>query len=310
MLDFARRRSGDPVPVNVLLQVQEALVLLRASLRPSIELAFQSSMTEATATILADPTQIMQIVMNLCIDAAHAMDNHGVIGIRIDPAAAIKDAPADRRDGICITPDVMERIFDPFFTTKAPGEGSGLGLSVVYGAVRSVGCDIKVRSSAAHHSALACRMCRHLSSLAITQQGAMMFSLTYVSSALIPFSAGELRTLLEKCISNNPRRDITGMLLYKDGNFMQVLEGDEKVVRAVHSIIAADPCHRGLMTLLQGFTPGRQFPNWSMGFRDLGADLDNPEGYSEFLNVPLTGMEFKADPTKAQKLLLTFRKGI
>ena len=89
MLDFARGRPGDPVPVNIVFQVREAIALLRASLRPSIELEFQSSVAEATATILAEPTQIMQIVMNLCINAAHAMDDHGVIGIRIEPAAAI-----------------------------------------------------------------------------------------------------------------------------------------------------------------------------------------------------------------------------
>jgi hypothetical protein len=134
-----------------------------------------------------------------------------------------------------------------------------------------------------------------------------MFSLTYVSSALMPFSPRELRELLESCVSNNRPRDVTGMLLYKDGNFMQVLEGEEKVVRAVHTIIAGDLRHRGVTTLLQGVTPGRQFPNWSMGFKDLGADVDNPEGYNEFLNIPLTGTEFKSDPTKAQKLLLSFK---
>jgi light-regulated signal transduction histidine kinase (bacteriophytochrome) len=158
MLDFARERPGELVSVNIVDQVLEALALLRASLRPSIELAFQSSVTDGNTTILADPTQIMQIVMNLCINAAHAMENHGVIGIRIDPAAAIKDTPQTLRGGICITvadtgigiaPELMERIFDPFFTTKAPGEGSGLGLSVVYGIVKSLGGDIKVLSSAA-----------------------------------------------------------------------------------------------------------------------------------------------------------------
>jgi len=157
MLDFARRRAGDPVRVNMVFQVREALALLRASLRPSIELGLQSSL-EAGTTVLADPTQIMQIVMNLCINAAHAMDNHGFIGIRLDAAAVVKDAPADQRDGICITvtdtgsgmtPEVMKRIFDPFFTTKAPGEGSGMGLSVVYGIVKSLGGQIIVRSSAA-----------------------------------------------------------------------------------------------------------------------------------------------------------------
>lgn len=157
ILDFARERPDDPTSVNVELQVREALTLLRASLRPSIDLAFQSGMGE-TAAILADPTQIIQIVMNLCINAAHAMDNRGVIGIRLDPAASIEDAPPDQRDGICITvadtgcgmsPEVMKRIFDPFFTTKAPGEGSGLGLSVVYGIVKSLGGDIKVQSRVA-----------------------------------------------------------------------------------------------------------------------------------------------------------------
>jgi hypothetical protein len=142
----------------------------------------------------------------------------------------------------------------------------------------------------------------------LTQHGAIMFSLTYVSSALMPFSARELRTLLEKCVSNNRPRDMSGMLLYKDGNFMQVLEGEETAVRAAHDIIAADPRHRGVTTLLQGLTPGRQFPDWSMGFKDLGADLDNPEGYSEFMNFSLTGAEFKSEPTKAQELLLRFKR--
>jgi light-regulated signal transduction histidine kinase (bacteriophytochrome) len=162
MLDFARERPGNPVRVNIGFQVREALALLRASLRPSIHLTLQNSLGEAPTTVLADPTQIMQIVMNLCINAAQAMDNHGVIGIRIDAASSVKDAPAEHRDGICITvadsgsgmtPEVMERIFDPFFTTKAPGEGSGLGLSVVYGIVKSLGGDIKVRSSTALGSA-------------------------------------------------------------------------------------------------------------------------------------------------------------
>ena len=155
MLEFARERPSNPVQVNIETQVREAIALLRASLRPAIELGYQSSMTEQNATILADPTQIMQVVMNLCINAAHAMDNHGVIGIRIDAASAVEDAPPDQLSGICVTvsdtgsgmtPEVMERIFDPFFTTKAPGEGSGLGLSVVYGIVKGMGGEIKVRS--------------------------------------------------------------------------------------------------------------------------------------------------------------------
>ena len=136
-----------------------------------------------------------------------------------------------------------------------------------------------------------------------------MFFLVYVSSATRPFSGEDLRVLLVTCRKDNTELGVKGMLLYKDGNFMQVLEGDEKAVRGLYERIAADPRHSGEITLQQGFAEGRQFPGWSMGFRD----LDSPEagsepGYSEFLNVPLTGREFSADPSRAQELLLTFKR--
>jgi hypothetical protein len=77
------------------------------------------------------------------------------------------------------------------------------------------------------------------------------------------------------------------MLFYRDGNFIQVLEGDEGTVRGLYERIAADLRHGGEITLQQGFAEGRQFPDWSMGFRN----LDPPEartdpGYSEFPNAP------------------------
>ena len=136
-----------------------------------------------------------------------------------------------------------------------------------------------------------------------------MFFLVYVSSAVRPFSRPDLEDLLATSRDNNARAGITGMLLYKDGNFMQVLEGDEAAVRAVYDKIGADSRHGGEIVLREGFTEERQFPDWSMGFRD----LHSPEaraipGYSEFLNTPLTGREFSEDPTRAQKLLLTFKK--
>jgi hypothetical protein len=93
-----------------------------------------------------------------------------------------------------------------------------------------------------------------------------MFFLVYVSSATRPFSGEDLRVLLETCRKNNAELGVTGMLLYKDGNFMQVLEGDEGSVRGLYERIAADPRHGGEITLQQGFAEGRQFPDWSMGF--------------------------------------------
>jgi hypothetical protein len=137
----------------------------------------------------------------------------------------------------------------------------------------------------------------------------IMFSLMYVSSALQPFSSRELRDLLHHCVDSNRRRDVTGMLLYKNGEFMQILEGGEREVRALQKTISKDPRHRGVVTLLEEQVSGRQFPNWSMGFQDLGADVDNPEGYNEFLNMPLTDEQFKSNPTKAQNLLSLFKIG-
>jgi hypothetical protein len=136
-----------------------------------------------------------------------------------------------------------------------------------------------------------------------------VFFSVYVSAAVDPFSASELVHLLDTARRNNAALGVTGMLLYKDGNFMQVLEGDEATVRNVYAKIERDPRHRGLLTLLQGTTEERQFADWSMAFRD----LDAPEagaipGYSEFLNTPLTGSEFVADPSRCQKLLAVFKR--
>ena len=136
-----------------------------------------------------------------------------------------------------------------------------------------------------------------------------MISLIYVSSAVKPFSKPELLTLLETSRRNNALLDVTGMLLYKDGNFMQVIEGDEPAIRKLHTKISLNPRHDGLITLLERPIEQRQFSDWSMGFKDLSDPaLRQMAGYSEFLNAPLTSAEFAANPSRAQKLLLTFKE--
>jgi hypothetical protein len=138
-----------------------------------------------------------------------------------------------------------------------------------------------------------------------------MFTLVYVSSVVPPLSPAQLADLLSISRQRNSEVGITGMLLYKDGNVMQVLEGEEAAVQQLYSRIGRDPRHRGLQTLLQGPVEGRQFPDWSMGFRDLRAgDLRATPGYNEFLNTPLTGQEFSSDPTRCQRLLMTFKRSM
>lgn len=138
-----------------------------------------------------------------------------------------------------------------------------------------------------------------------------MFSLVYVSSAVRTFSQSQLIALLVQSRENNARSDITGMLLYKGGNFMQVLEGEEEAVTALYAAIGRDPRHRGLFVILQGSQAERQFPEWSMGFHNLDAAAARSiPGYSEFLNTPLAGDEFSQDPTRCQRLLLMFKRNM
>lgn len=136
----------------------------------------------------------------------------------------------------------------------------------------------------------------------------MVHFLVYVSSTVKPLSRDELVDLLAKSRAANARLGITGLLLYKDGNVMQVLEGEAQNVRALYARISRDPRHQGLIVLLDGTAEKRQFPEWSMAYRDLNdAEVREMPGYSEFLNTNLTGAEFSPDPTRCQRLLRTFK---
>lgn len=136
-----------------------------------------------------------------------------------------------------------------------------------------------------------------------------MLSLVYISAATRLFSEDDLKALLEQSRKKNKRLGITGMLLYKDGNFMQVLEGSNETVTGLYRTIERDPRHHGVWELIRQQLEAREFPAWSMGFRNLkDVDLQQMPGYSTFLNRPLTSTDFQADPTRAQKLLRMFRE--
>lgn len=136
-----------------------------------------------------------------------------------------------------------------------------------------------------------------------------MYSLVYVSTAVIPFSNLQLIELLKKSRENNDGLGITGMLLYKDGNFMQVLEGEEDSVFSLKAKIAADSRHRDMMILLSGPVRRREFPDWSMGFANLNSpDVLAIPGYSTFLNTLLTRDAFAERPAACKELLLLFKK--
>ncbi|MBA3936422.1 MAG: BLUF domain-containing protein [Planctomycetes bacterium] len=138
-----------------------------------------------------------------------------------------------------------------------------------------------------------------------------MFHIIYVSSATIPFSNQDLLELLERARAANAALGITGMLLYKGGNFMQCLEGGHEAVTTLYERITTDRRHRGCLTLLKGDRAERQFPTWTMAFRD----LDDPQvcgtpGYDAFLNQSFTGPGPTVPANNCWQLFETFRTGM
>ena len=151
ILAFSRKTQGEPKPLSLTPLIRETVKLLRASLPSTIQIVLDIG-TESE-TILASPSEMQQVLMNLGTNAAHAMREHGGI-LKIGLADA-QFSPADalpERDmapgayveltvtdtGTGMEAGVKEKIFEPFFTTKGQGQGTGLGLSVVYGIVKGL----------------------------------------------------------------------------------------------------------------------------------------------------------------------------
>jgi PAS domain S-box-containing protein len=159
ILAFSRHGTQEKIFIDPKPIVKETLEFLRASLPTSIQL--RHYLEPDTGTIMADPTQLQQVLMNLCTNAGHSMEKDGgVLQIKLSNAAVTEeDARSDPEvepgnyvkiivsdTGHGMEPSVLERIFDPYFTTKEPGKGTGLGLAVVHGIVKSHGGMIKVSS--------------------------------------------------------------------------------------------------------------------------------------------------------------------
>lgn len=149
ILAFSRQQEQQRVLIRLERVVAEAMTLIRAALPPNILINLQLGTT--SANIIGDPTQIHQVLTNLCANASHAMREHGgQLEIRQQLVTVDSELTATAPDlqpgnyvqlsvsdtGIGMAPEVVERIFDPFFTTKSMGEGTGLGLAVVHGIMK------------------------------------------------------------------------------------------------------------------------------------------------------------------------------
>ena len=161
ILTFSRKTEQVTKPVQVIPMVKEISKLIRASLPSTIDLAHEINVAVGDDVVLADPTQIHQILMNLCTNSGHAMrEKGGVLKIQLsrvfwgaldpgkphdlEPVEYLQLSISDTGHGI--EKHIADRIFEPYFTTKGVGEGTGLGLSVVHGIVKSMGGTVKVYS--------------------------------------------------------------------------------------------------------------------------------------------------------------------
>lgn len=159
ILTFSRRGDIELQPLDISLVTREALKLLRSTLPTTISLT--TKISHNLSPILADPTHIHQVIMNLCTNASHSMEpNGGELQVELKeftpknafyekyPELSIGDYISLKisDNGCGISHDTLDLIFDPYFTTKDLGEGTGLGLSVVLGIVKDIGGEIKVDS--------------------------------------------------------------------------------------------------------------------------------------------------------------------
>ncbi len=133
-----------------------------------------------------------------------------------------------------------------------------------------------------------------------------MFYLIYVSHAANGLKSSDLHDILKKAHEVNANLGITGLLLYKNKRFMQLIEGQEDAVRGLYQKILQDPRHRDLIVLQEDTEPERQFPGWSMAFRNLNAlpSADKLEsGEIEFADDAL-----ERHSNKATQLLHLFKE--
>lgn len=138
----------------------------------------------------------------------------------------------------------------------------------------------------------------------------VIYKLVYVSTAAYLINEEELLGILKLARQNNKSNNLTGLLLYHDGSFIQLLEGRKQDVETLYNKIALDPRHFGMIRLLEDYSEKRDFPDWSMGFQRIDASLNKEiEGFSFLLeNNPLSSSELQELSMKVRLLLDTFKK--
>ena len=136
-----------------------------------------------------------------------------------------------------------------------------------------------------------------------------IFHLIYVSTATQSLDVGDIRDIENTSVTNNNRIDVTGILLYRQGKFMQVLEGSESEVRKLFSAISKDRRHKDVTVIREGVIPNRQFSGWSMRYTPL-ADIQSYGGliHKKLFDMTSTAKEVIKSAEEMMHLLLKFKE--
>jgi len=136
----------------------------------------------------------------------------------------------------------------------------------------------------------------------------MLHELLYTSAARNPMSTEDLMALLKHAREKNARLQITGLLVYHNGEFMQLIEGEKEIVQSLWKTIRLDDRHIAARIVYDGPIKERGFAEWTMGFRDLGdADPKELEGFSGFLDNGFTSEVVAENPSLARKLMVSIK---
>jgi hypothetical protein len=134
-----------------------------------------------------------------------------------------------------------------------------------------------------------------------------IYYLMYFSASRTKLSQEELKNLLSVCREHNQKAGITGMLMYYDGNFAQVLEGDYEAVKATFKKVANDPRHNQIIKVKEGYEDKRIFGDWSMAFYPLKAsDFSNVAGFKMFVYKEIFGDQQIAESHPILTVLKSF----
>ena len=196
LLAFSRRQPLDPRPIDVPRLIAGMEDLLRGTLGPTIALDLVSD--ASSWPVLADANQLENALLNLCINARDAMPEGGSVTIAVgntwldDAVAVERDLSAGAYLTLCVTDtgtgmssNVIARAFDPFFTTKPMGQGTGLGLSMIYGFVRQSGGQVQIRSTVGEGTTMCLYLPRHYGAITADAVGESDTTVTRAASETV-----------------------------------------------------------------------------------------------------------------------------